>query len=120
MRESLVLSWEEVRSVRVNIVLMQYRKHVCRIIHPENRHFSMSQIMISDRFSYRYQIIAFYGALNGLDYCEVSRPEEFHLQHRVAGPVSRYLLPHNVACRFPALRSSEDGSQNCKSLQLCI
>jgi hypothetical protein len=40
--------------------------------------------------------------------------------HRVAGPVSRYLLPHNVACRFPALRSSEDGSQNCKSLQLCI
>jgi len=59
---------EEVRSVRVNIVLMQYRKHVCRIIHPENRHFSMSQIMISDRFSYRYQIIAFIGALNCLDY----------------------------------------------------
>ena len=26
------------------------------------------QIMISDRFSYRYRIIEFYGALYGLDY----------------------------------------------------
>lgn len=58
----------EVRSVRVNVVLMQYRMHVCRIIHLENRHFSMSQIMIFDRFSYRYQIIAFFGALSSLDY----------------------------------------------------
>ena len=57
---------------------------------------------------------------NQLNLFEVSRPEDFHLQNRVAGPVSRYLLPHNVACRFPALRSSEDGSQNCKSLQLSI
>ncbi len=30
----------------------------------------MPQVMISDRFSYRYRIIAFYGALNCLDYYE--------------------------------------------------
>ena len=44
--------------------------HVCQIIHAENRYFSVSQVMISDRFSYRYRIIAVYGALNCLDYYE--------------------------------------------------
>jgi hypothetical protein len=38
--------------------------------------------------------------------------------HRVAGEVARPRLPQNVACRFPALRSSEVGSQRySKSLQ---
>jgi len=31
--------------------------------------------------------------------------------HRVAGAVTRPRLPQNAACRFPALRSSEVGSQ---------
>ena len=60
----------EVRSVRANVVLMQCRTYVSRIIHAENWHFSMPQVMISDRFSNRYRIIAFYGALNCLDYYE--------------------------------------------------
>ena len=60
----------EVRSVRVNIGLIPYRMRVCQIIHAENRYFSVSQVMISDRFSYRYRIIAVYGALNCLDYYE--------------------------------------------------
>ena len=41
--------------------------------------------------------------------------------HRVAGEVTRPRLPQNVACRFPALRSSEVGSQRCsESLQHSI
>jgi hypothetical protein len=58
----------EVRSVRAKTVLMWCRTYVCQSIHGKNRLFSMFQIMISDRFSYRYQIIAFIGALNCLDY----------------------------------------------------
>ena len=30
--------------------------------------------------------------------------------------VARPRFPQNVACRFPALRSSEDDSQHCESL----
>ena len=30
--------------------------------------------------------------------------------------VAHLRFPQNVACGFPALRSSEDGSQHCKSL----
>ena len=58
----------EVRSARVNIVLMECRKHVWQMIHGENWHCSMSQIIISSRFSYRYRIIDFYGALKCLAY----------------------------------------------------
>lgn len=36
------------------------------------------------------------------------------------GAVARSRLPHNVACGFPALRSSEIGSQHSDSLQLPI
>jgi len=32
------------------------------------------------------------------------------------GAVTRSQLPQNVACGFPALRSSEDVSQHCESL----
>ena len=34
--------------------------------------------------------------------------------------VARLRLPQNVACGFPALRSSAGDSQHCKSLQLRV
>src|SRR5262249_50355829 len=40
--------------------------------------------------------------------------------HRVAGAVTPPRLPQNAACGFPALRSSEVGSQHGDSLQLRI
>src|SRR5262249_41102944 len=40
--------------------------------------------------------------------------------HRVAGAVTRTRLPQNVACSFPALRSSEGTAQRRESLQLPV
>jgi len=38
------------------------------MIQAENRHFSMSQIMIFAHFCFRYEFLAFYGTLNDRDY----------------------------------------------------
>ena len=52
------------RKYRVDAV----SKECFQMIRAENRHCSVSQIMISDRFDYRNRNIEFYGALTCLDY----------------------------------------------------
>ena len=49
-----------------------------------------------------------------------SRRRARALRHRSPEAVARLRLPQNVACGFPALRSSKIGSQHCDRLQLPV
>jgi hypothetical protein len=51
---------------------------------------------------------------------QASRPGTFTTGTGLPEAVARLRFPQNVACGFPALRSSAGDSQNCKSLQLRV
>jgi len=51
---------------------------------------------------------------------KVSRPGNFTASTGSPEAVARLRFPQNVACGFPALRSSAGDSQHCKSLQLRV